>query len=393
MDALPAEPKVIELDATARENARLPVGSQVHQVMYGGLGGHASVATSFIDATPHLVHSITFYATAPPSEELVDFCRSHGVRWDSVVKRPGVDLPAMRSVYSSLRAANASVIIVHSSTALLSAWLASKASGKRALLVDHTPIEAKRPIEWLALAGGLRLLDRTVFLTPAAKHDSERRFGRRNVASRSTVISNGINIERFAPRPASDATSFTVSMLSRFTPLRDHRTLIDGVLLFLQSSPEFRKRLRVVLAGDGPTRSSIVDYIRELDVADVVTCPGTLTEDAVISLLQSSDVYIHSSNAETMSTAVMQAMACGLPVVATAITGMDHLIDHNRTGLLVPERSPTAIGDALGQLARSAQMRQSLGRSARAEAAKRFSALEMAKGYESLAADLIRTEQ
>ena len=382
-----------ELDATASQSVRLPVGTHVHQVMYGGLGGHASVATSFIEATPHLVHSITFYSTSPPSDELVDFCRAHDVRWDDVVKRPGVDLTAMRSMYTSLRAANASVVIVHSSTALLSAWLASKARGKTALLVDHTPIEAKRPIEWLALAGGLRLLDRTVFLTPAAKHDSERRFGRSNVASRSTVISNGINIERFAPRAASDTASFTVSMLSRFTPLRDHRTLIDGVLMFLQSSPEYRTRLRVVLAGDGPTRCSILNYIRELGVEDVVTCPGTLTEEGVISLLQASDVYIHSSNAETMSTAVMQAMACGLPVVATAITGMDHLIEHARTGILVPERSPKAIGDALGQLAQSAEMRQTLGQSARAEAAQRFSASEMAKGYESLAAHLLRAGQ
>ncbi|UJR80410.1 glycosyltransferase family 4 protein [Sandaracinus amylolyticus] len=365
-------------------DAKLPSGFRLHQILFGGLGGHASVALSLIGSTPQLQHSVTFFGTDPPRSEHVELCRARHVAWTGVTKRPGLDPQSLRSVLADLRARRPEVVLVHSTTTMPAALAHRLSTGVPFVVVDHTPNAAKERREWVALATSLAVSDSVVFLTPVFRAEVRARFGRAVDLARTTVIPNGIDTERFrpAPRAIGDSSRVVVSMLSRFTPQRDHATIVSAVESLLARDANLRARLRVVLAGDGETLGSIRALVTSRGLDDVITTPGVLDETNVVKLLHASDIYVHSSLAETMSTSVMQAMSTGLPVVATRITGMDLLIDDGRSGVLFTSGRAPELASVVAGLIADPQRRTSLGAEARRDAIERLSAARMAADYQ-----------
>ena len=361
----------------------LPVGFRLHQVLFGGLGGHASVAFSLITSTPHLQHSVTFFGTDGPRPEHVGFCRAHNVAWTGVIKREGVDPASLRAVFSDLRARRPEVVLVHSPTTMPAALAYRLTSGVPFVVVDHTPNAAKAQREWLALAASIVTAESVVFLTPVFRAEVRERLGRRVDLARTAVIPNGIDTERFRPAPrAIDRSSIVISMLSRFTPQRDHSTLVTAVHSLVGGRTDLRGRLRVVLAGDGETLSSVRALVASRGLDDVIATPGVLDESGVLGLLHGSDIYVHSSLAETMSTSVMQAMSTGLPVVATRITGMDLLVDDGRSGLLFAPGAAQELASIFAELIDDPRRRKALGSEARREVVRRLSCARMASDYQ-----------
>lgn len=372
----------------------LPAGTRVHQILYGGLGGHASVATSLVLATGHLKHSLSSFSLEPPSGELLDFCREHGVDLASIVKTPGLDLLAWSKIFADLRMRAPDVVIVHSSTTLPAVLLHRLMTRTVTICVDHTSASVKTRREWLSLLMAMKMSDRQVFLTPSSEEDARARFGRFLSGSdknRMTVIPNGIDVERFAPtrRPEAAPSRIRIAMLSRFTPHRDHFTLLEGVKLLLKKVPALEQGLELVLAGDGETLQDVRAEVARRELTHIVSLPGTLAEPEVIELLRKTTIYVHSSLAETMSTSVMQALSVGCPVIATRIPGMDFLIDHGRNGILVPPRDAESLSESLDDLIFDIARRDALGKEARIEAVERLSCKQMAILYEGLIAELL----
>lgn len=366
----------------------LPPGTRIHQVMFGGLGGHSSVGLSLVSALPHLRHSVTFFGTEPPSAALVAQLDALGVRWSSVSKRVGLDVRSLAAVAQDVASRGPDAVLMHSASTGPTVLPLCRARRIPVLSVDHTPADAKERREWLALGLGLVGAHATVFLTPQAEADARVRFSRLVRRARTRVIPNGIDVARFAPKLSSSPRKITVSMLSRFAPLRDHVSLVSAVARVLERRPELRQLLRVVLAGHGPTHAQVAEHALRLGVADVVELPGVLDEPAVVRLLQDSDLYVHSSLAETMSTAVMQAMSTGLPTIATRIPGMDFLIDHEVDGVLVAPRDVEALATAMLRLLSEEKLAKALGAAAREVAVRRFSSQTMAAGYAALIAEI-----
>jgi glycosyltransferase involved in cell wall biosynthesis len=113
--------------------------------------------------------------------------------------------------------------------------------------------------------------------------------------------------------------------------------------------------------------------VAELGLEDRVTVRGQVGHGEVRDLLEHSDVLLHSSLAEGIPNVVLEAMACGLPVVATDVGGTGEAVEHGVTGYLVPPRDPRAAADALLELARAPDLRRALGRAARARVESGFS--------------------
>jgi glycosyltransferase involved in cell wall biosynthesis len=104
----------------------------------------------------------------------------------------------------------------------------------------------------------------------------------------------------------------------------------------------------------------------------------------VRQLLPAFDIYVNSSISEGISLTILEAMAAGLPVVATNVGGTSEVIEDGCTGLLVPARDAAAIGDALVALVAAPERRQTIGRAARAAIEDRFTIDGMVAAYERL---------
>jgi glycosyltransferase involved in cell wall biosynthesis len=121
----------------------------------------------------------------------------------------------------------------------------------------------------------------------------------------------------------------------------------------------------------------------------VVQYVGPVQGRAKWALLQSSHVYISASHHEGMPISILEALACGLPVIATSVGAVPEIISHGQEGLFVPPRSPQKLAEAMTAVARNEGLWRSMSQSARALAADRFSLLRFCDDLVSLYDELL----
>lgn len=124
--------------------------------------------------------------------------------------------------------------------------------------------------------------------------------------------------------------------------------------------------------------------IKRLDLADVIELPGFISESQVVALMRETDVYVQWSFADSMSTSVMQAMACGVAVVATNTHGMSFLVEDGQTGYLLDVGDSPALAETLLELWENGDRRRSLGQAGRRHLVSKWSSETMAKRYSEL---------
>jgi len=152
----------------------------------------------------------------------------------------------------------------------------------------------------------------------------------------------------------------------RFIPKKGLRTALQAFAIFLKSHP----KATFTLAGEGPMRRELETLARELGIAGAVKLPGFLGARELNALYAQSHVFLHpseimkDSNQEGIPNAMLEAMATGLPVVATLHGGIPEAVQQERSGFLVPERDPEALAAALRQITESSEYLQIMGRRA-----------------------------
>jgi glycosyltransferase involved in cell wall biosynthesis len=190
-----------------------------------------------------------------------------------------------------------------------------------------------------------------------------------------TVVPNGADAEVFLPRDPVEARRRlgipeggpVVSYVGKLVPRKGVDTLIEsmGVLAAREGGAP-----HLVMAGIGPMRESLEQRASELGVADRITWLGKVPHDDVGWVMSTGDVFILPSLSEGLPTVVCEAMACGLPVVATAVDGTPEIVDEPATGLLVQPHDIDGIAAALSRLLDDPALRAQMG----AEALRRSAA-------------------
>jgi glycosyltransferase involved in cell wall biosynthesis len=203
---------------------------------------------------------------------------------------------------------------------------------------------------------------------------------------RITVIRNGVDLARFGltgPRDARAALGLPkdriiIGAVGRLVPVKDHATLIAAIARLRQRGID----VMAVIAGDGPLRPELETLAAASGVGDRVRLLGYRPD--VAAVLAALDVFVMCSQSEGLSNTILEAMATGLPVVATAVGGTDELVEPGVSGLLVPPGSPAELADALAVLAGSGPCRARMGEAGRARARAEFSLSAMVRRYEDL---------
>jgi len=155
---------------------------------------------------------------------------------------------------------------------------------------------------------------------------------------------------------------FTVGCVGNLTPKKDHATLVRAIGVLRRTSPD----ARLVLVGGGPRERQLKELIRTLGLDDAVLLAGV--RDDVPALLPAFDAFAMSSRYEGLSVALLEAMAAGVPPVATRVGGMPEVIRDGRDGLLVSPGDPAAMADALARLVDDQDLRATLAAAARERA-------------------------
>jgi len=212
-------------------------------------------------------------------------------------------------------------------------------------------------------------------------------------AARVRKIANGINTLEFrVPTPEERVQSkfnnrfksgFLVVAVGRLATIKNPLGLIEAWAYVNHLLPTGSL---LVWVGDGPLKKKVEDVILKLELAESVVLFGQTNE--VFSVYSAADVFVLPSHTEGLSNALLEAMACGLPSVATAVSGTFQLLTQNNAGIVVSIGDMRALGDAILSLAKDVDGRKAMGARARSVVETTYSLDVISGQFEALYEEL-----
>ena len=209
---------------------------------------------------------------------------------------------------------------------------------------------------------------------------AERLAGERVPRSRIHVVPNGIDLAPYGLRPGPRPIR-RLAIVANLRPEKAHEVLFAAVRMVLRRVPD----VELVVAGEGPRRAELEALASAMEIAPRVRFLGHCED--VPGLLAGCDAFVLTSISEAFPNSVLEAMASGLPVVASRVGGLTELIEHQRTGVLVPPGDARALAYALLDLMQWDTHAYGLGVAARRAVEARFSFERMVAAFERLYLD------
>lgn len=204
-------------------------------------------------------------------------------------------------------------------------------------------------------------------------------------------IYNGVDAQRFHPVgerqpiagcPFLDSSCWLVGTVGRMQTVKDQTTLVRAFIRALEIAPALKESLRLVMIGDGPLRAQAQALLEAAGLAGLAWMPGERSD--VPEILRGLDCFVLPSLAEGVSNTILEAMASGLPVVATDVGGNGELIEAGRSGELVPVGGVEAMAHSIVGYARDRERARDAGQAGRAAVDRQFSLAAMVRQYQGL---------
>jgi len=318
----------------------------------------------------------TVAAAAKPGSRWLDACREHDLPASELPMRGDFHPAGLRALRRLYREHDIDLVLLKAHQCIRMAWAAGTFGLRRrpAILCRLGDAIMKRGFR--ARLTYRHLCDR--YVTPSEHCRAELlRYGYFD-ASRIRAIPNGIH------PPPDDPTARgrirtelslgddpTLIVTSRHHPLKGHAHLLDAVALLRKHFP----RLRLIVAGDGTERAPLEQQARALGLADAVRFVGH--RDDIPALLHAADLFVLPSLREGMPNTALEAMAAGLPVVASAVDGVPEVVADGETGLLVSPGDPQMLHDLIGRLLTERDFAAALGTAGRQRVLDHFTTAQM----------------
>lgn len=304
-------------------------------------------------------------------------------------RRPGFDWRCVQALHRLLESERIDVVHAHQYTPF-AYGIATRIFGRRppVLFTEHGRFFPDYP-NWKRKAFNSllrRRSDRFVAVGHAVREALVNNEGLPR--TRIQVVYNGIDLSRSQSEPCSPCQvreslgiakdAIVVLTVARLDPIKDHRTALAAIARAVRQIPQ----LRYLIVGDGPQRESIEREITSLGLRDTVSMLGTRRD--VNAMLSASDIFLLTSVSEGIPVTILEAMAAGVPVVATEVGGVPELVDDGVTGFLAPASDSAALADSIVRLCASAELRRSVAERARQRVASDFSQSTMIDEYARL---------
>jgi len=210
--------------------------------------------------------------------------------------------------------------------------------------------------------------------------------------SRITQAYNGVDTDRFCPAPDGPqaipgspfdpARHWLVGTVGRMQTVKDQTLLAQAFVRALQLDPTLKQRLRLVMVGEGPLRATAQGILEAAGVADLAWLPGERSD--VADIMRGLHAFALPSLAEGISNTILEAMASGLPVIATAVGGNVDLVRQPDTGVIVPAADAQSMAQQLVAFANNPEQSRIMGIAGRQRVLSTFSMQAMVSTYQGV---------
>lgn len=362
----------------------------VHVLYRLDTGGMERILVSLINATADRYrHAVITLCGFGPLRAEIEHAVSECLSLD---KKPGNDWGCHLRLWSALRRLKPDLVQTYNIGTLDLAPMVKLAGVRRLVHAEHgrdaaDPKGENARYRWLR-RWMAPFIDRYVAVSEDLQHWLVERAGIRR--SKVAYIANGIELAAFdvrltAPPSRRLLTDFAppgsvlLGNVARLDKVKDQASLLAALALL---GNETDQPCRLIIAGEGSQRTALEQQIDQLGLGETVRLLGDRQD--VPALLAECDVFVLSSIAEGMPVTLMEAMAAGLPVVATDVGGVASVVEDGVTGTLVPAGDVRAMADALKTYAADATLRRRHGDAGYARAAHHFSLDAMVADYVAL---------
>lgn len=339
-------------------------------------------------------------------------CLMHYTDFASKITKPGVELHALNKppgaapgthlkLWKLLRHLRPVILHTYNLSAIeygLTGWLAgvpvrvNGSHGREANDPDGRNARHNRLRRWM-----IPFYDLCYSNSPDLMHWNQTVIG--VPRSKGRLLNNGIDIDHFKPAmqpiPLPGMENFPegaimIGSIGRLQEVKNHVLLIDAFARLLELLPALRPRLRLALVGDGPLLALIRKKVRDIELDGMVWLPGARYD--IPAILSSFSIFALPSIAEGTPGSVLEAMASGLPVVATHVGGVPDIVLNQVTGLLVPPRDIEAMATALARYCTDPALVGRHGAAGRARVEQKYAMASMVAAYTGMYDDLCRNK-
>ncbi len=296
------------------------------------------------------------------------------------------DILALWRLYKEIRRIQPTILHAHLFHANLPGRILGRLAGVPIVICTEHSMALESELRYRLNRWTIGLVDRVVAVSANVRDFCISHIGL--PPEKVTLIYNGIELPadpRISPEMARAILGLpskgkVLGAVSRLDPAK-------GIDVLIRAMPCV-ENATLVIVGDGAERAFLEELARELGVSGRILWAGYRPD--VHKLLPAFDVFVQPSRFEGLPTTVIEAMAAGLPVVATAVGGTPEVVEDGVTGLLVPPADPAALAQAINHLLGDPPLRLALGRAGRERAAKQFSVEQMVRQTEALYMELCR---
>ncbi len=328
-----------------------------HVVFRFDTGGLENGIVNLINRMPAETYRHAIIALTEVSATFAKRIRRDDVRFFSLNKGAGHGVKLYPQLYRLFRQLAPAIVHTRNLAALeatLPAWLAgvpARIHGEHGR--DVGDLDGTRP-SYLWLRRGFRpFVTRYIALSRELEEYMTQRVG--IPARRIAQIHNGVDAESFRPAqagrallpgyPFGKAGEWLVGTVGRMQPVKDQLTLARAFIRVLELAPDAAQTMRLVMVGDGPLKRQVEALLATAGIVDLVWLPGERSD--VAEIMRGLDCFVLPSLAEGISNTILEAMASGLPVIATAVGGNGELVAAGTTGVLVPAGDTEAMAQAM----------------------------------------------
>ena len=323
---------------------------KILHILYSGLGGHGNVFFSMVaaDKKSDFKYEALLFGIEDAREQYLQKATENKIPYYTVKKRPGLDIGSYKKIADVIKQSKPDILFLHNSVYILPAKYAAVFSKKKIKIIirETQPNHLKTLKEWVSLSFCFLAATKIVFLSTQYKETVKNKLALFFKEDRTAVIPNGIDLNIYKPAKEEKRDYIKFGMQSRLSATKDHETLIYAFSILLKEMQN-DTTAQLWIAGDGECKPTLEALVEKLEITQNVVFTGLIDESDLPQFINSLDIYIHATLGETMSTAIMQVMACRLPIIATDVPGVNNMIQHKINGLLVPAKDPVNLASAM----------------------------------------------
>ncbi|HEY6349376.1 MAG TPA: glycosyltransferase family 4 protein [Candidatus Angelobacter sp.] len=326
-------------------------------------------------------------AHASPNSVAGQF-ESRGLQVIRIPCRRRVDRAAVRRIREIIRIQEIDLVHSHGYKSDIYAWLAVRRLQMPLMATSHLWTRQTAAVRFYEFLDGLVLRRFDAVAAVSARIAGQLRQSGVS-AEKITVIDNGIDLRPFqsaVPVLKSELKAgdrLLIGTVGRLTAQKGMEYFLTAARQLLKDFPQ----MLFAIVGDGPDREKLEQMAKDLNIEKSIHFTGARSD--MPAIYASLDIFVLASVAEGMPMALLEAMASGRPVVATAVGAVPQVVVVGRTGMLVRARDAAGLADALANLLRHPELCDRLARNGQTEVRKQFSSQVMTQKYCKLYAQLL----